>query len=518
VRLLQVLSNVGTQWLVVAVTILASYILVPFTLHALGTAGYGTWILIGALTGYLNLLALGVPMASVRYMALHAADRNQPELNRVLSVCASWYLSISGIALVIGAVLLTSVRRCFNVPPELLAQARIALTLSVLSVVVGFVQILPYSVMAAHHDFARRNAVTICGVLLRLGLTVSLLSIKPSLVYLGVAQVSVVTFEAVVLLLLVKRRYPGTKVHFKDFDWSKARRLLAFSFFVTLLSGGHRLVFHTDALVIARYLPADQIAYYAIANNFVLYLIELILGIGSVVMPMAVKLQIQGQQAELREFCLKWSKIALSVTLITGLFLIVLGGRFLKWWMGPSFEGASGRILQILVISSLVYLPAASVPQAILMGLGKGAWPGAGFLLTGVVNVGLSVLLTRPLGLVGIAMGTAIPNVLYASAITVLACRQLGIPLSEYLHYVYIRAVVGSVPPLIVLFWFKTSLDVQDLRGLGLAGVCMVMVFLVVWMTFVYRKDPLFQFQGRLLDLIRSLNRSLRAFRIGGTR
>ena len=49
------------------------------------------------------------------------------------------------------------------------------------------------------------------------------------------------------------------------------------------------------------------------------------------------------------------------------------------------------------------------------------------FLLAGVLNVVLSVALARPLGLAGVALGTAIPNVLFAAAVLVMACRELGV-------------------------------------------------------------------------------------------
>ena len=50
---------------------------------------------------------------------------------------------------------------------------------------------------------------------------------------------------------------------------------------------------------------------------------------------------------------LKWSKVALSLSLMAGLFLIVLGPTFIGWWIDPSFEQPSGQVLQILMVSSL---------------------------------------------------------------------------------------------------------------------------------------------------------------------
>jgi len=69
-----VIKNVGSNWIVTVVTVVAVYFLTPFTIHKLGDAGYGTWNLINSITGYLGLLVAGVPMASVRYFAHHVAN------------------------------------------------------------------------------------------------------------------------------------------------------------------------------------------------------------------------------------------------------------------------------------------------------------------------------------------------------------------------------------------------------------------------------------------------------------
>src|SRR5205814_1431989 len=80
------------------------------------------------------------------------------------------------------------------------------------------------------------------------------------------------------------------------------------------------------------------------------------------------------------------------------------------WWIDPRYERPAGQVLQILMVSYLVFLPVRGVALPILMGLGKPGVPTIGFLIAGLVNLGLSVALAGPLGLAGVALGTAIPN------------------------------------------------------------------------------------------------------------
>ncbi len=500
-------KNVGSNWVVSLVSMVAIYFITPFTIHKLGDDGYGTWNLINAITGYLALLALGVPMASVRYFAQHVASGDEKKLNETIGSCTALYLGLGAIALVVGAGLYIFFTRAYNIPPAFQGDARVAYALIVLFVSLGFVGLLPNGILAAHDDFVPRNVVRLWGVVLRLVLTFGLLALQASLTMLALVQLACLVFDFGFCWLVIKRRYPATRLRLADLNWGMARSILAFSLYVLVLSAGIRLSFETDSIVIGAFQDVRSIPYFTVANSFVVYLMEFIIAIAAVVMPAATRLRTLGQHAELREVLLKWSKIAFSVTLVVGLFLIVLGPRFIAWWIDPSFERPAGQVLQILMISNLVFLPVRGVALPILMGLGKPGLPTAGFLVAGVVNLGLSILLVRPLGLAGVALGTAIPNVLFAGLVLWQACRELETPVLGCLRYIFARAAVGGIPVLALLLWFKLGLDVRGLSGLAVAGLAMTALVGLTWGFFVYRHDPYVDLRARL-PMLRAWSRA----------
>ena len=487
-------KNVGSNWLVSVVTMVAVYFLTPFTIHKLGDDGYGTWNLINAITGYLGLLVLGVPMASVRYFAQHAATGDAQKLNEAIGSCTALYLALGALALVAGAGLFVFFVEGYHIPTSLHRDARVAFAIVVLFVSLGFVALLPNGILSAHDDFVPRNIVRLWGVLLRLVLTIGLLAIKASLTMLAIVQLACMVFDFVLCWLIIRKRYPTTRIRLSDWNWGMTRGIFAFSLYVLLLNAGGRLSFETDSIVIGAYMDVGSIPYFTVANSFIIYLMDFLVSIAAVVMPTATRLQTQGKQEELREIFLKWSKIALTLTLAAGLFLIVLGPRFIAWWVDPSFEQPAGEVLQILMLSYLVFLPVRGVALPMLMGLGKAGLPTIGFLVTGVLNLVLSVVLVRPMGLAGVALGTAIPNVLFAAVVFVQACRELDVSVGAFFRYVVPRAVLGAVPALALLLWLKAGLDVRGLLGLAASGVAMVVVFAATLVFFVYRND-------RYLDL-----------------
>src|SRR5258706_15171005 len=118
-------------------------------------------------------------------------------------------------------------------------------------------------------------------------------------------------------------------------------------------------------------MEVGSIPYFTVGNSFIIYLMEFLIAIAAVVMPTATRLQSQGNSAALREIFFKWSKIALSLTMAAGLFLIVLGPRFIAWWVDPTFEQPAGQVLQILLPSYIIFLPVRRVARPTPLGLGQ---------------------------------------------------------------------------------------------------------------------------------------------------
>jgi O-antigen/teichoic acid export membrane protein len=495
------LRNVGSNWVMTLATILATSVLTPFVIHRLGHDGYGTWTLITAITGYMNLIALGVPMASVRYLAQHVAEHDVRRTNATIGTCVGLYLAIGAAALACGAVSVVWFSRVYDVPAGWSAQAHVALALMVVQVAAGFIGLLPEGIMFAHQDFVLRNLVRIGGVLLRLMLTFGLLALDASLVLLALVQILCLAADIAASLLLIRRRYPGIRVRLGDCQWAVVRRIVGFSLYVLLLSAGGRLSFETDALVIGAFLSVGAIPFYAVANSLVVYLMDFVIAIAAVVSPMTTKLKAEGRVDELEGMFLTWSKVALSISIAAGVFLIVLGPRFIGWWIEPSFEGPAGEVLQILMMSCFVFLPVRGVALPVLFGLGKPRVPACAFVAAGVLNLALSIVLARPLGLAGVALGTAIPNVLFALVVLVAACRELGVAVTTYLRYVVPRAGLGAMPLVVLLLWFKLGVQVQGLGGLAAAGLAMVLLFGAIWVLFVYRDDPFVDLRPQLVQL-----------------
>jgi O-antigen/teichoic acid export membrane protein len=513
-----VFKSIGSTWLLNLLQLVVLLKLTPFVVDILGERQNGLWVTIVSTTGILSLLILGVPMASVRFIAERVAQKDLAGTNRAIATCLGIAMLLGAGAALVGTALYFVFDAQYlegalgaGVAPEVHSGARAAFVILVAQVTLGFALRLPYAIFDAHEDFVVRNWIMAGEVVLRLCTTLALLSWRAELPMLALVQLGSMLFEFAVLSIVIRRRYPGVRYSLAAFDRALVGQILGFSVFALLLNVGALLAFRLDALVIGAWLPAEQATYFDVGNKPFDPLTQFVIAVGAVVMPMATRLKTTQELGVLRDVFLKWSKICLSLVLLVGLYLIVLGPAFLGAWIGPQFEERSGWVLVILMASFVLYLPVRGVALPLLMGLGKPRFPALALVAMGALNLALSIALVRRFGIEGVAIGTAIPNAIFAAAVLVRACRELEVPLASWLSYVTVRASIGALVPLALLLWMRASLDVQGLVGLIACGVAMVAVFALVWIFFVYRGDP-------HLDLAAALSRRIAAARPAATR
>ena len=111
----------------------------------------------------------------------------------------------------------------------------------------------------------------------------------------------------------------------------------------------------------------------------------------------------------------------------------------------------------ILLIPSALYT-SQTTSNRILFGMSRHKSLAYVVLMEGIANLILSITLVRPLGIVGDAIGTAIP--LLCTALFFLPrhmCRQLDIPVRKFLVEAYFYPVVLCIPMSIALLLMQRS-------------------------------------------------------------
>ncbi len=499
------IRSIGSNWALNALQVLVLMVLTPFALRTLGAEQNGVWVTVVSLTGLLRLLVLGVPMASVKSIAEARGRADLAGVNRAISTCLAITLAMGLLALALGWAQLEAFEHGYldgalgaGLSPAQRTAAQVGFVLAATQVAAAFVLRLPYGVLDAHEDFTTRNGIMALELLARAGLTVALLPRAPDLTTLAGILVATMVLEFALAWLAIRSRHAGVRFSLASFDRSLVRGILSFSVFAMLLNVGTLLAFRCDALVIGRWLDAAATTQFDLGSKFFEPLAGFVIGIGAVVMPAATRLKASGKIEDLRPVLLRWTRISFLLVLAIGTFLLLLGPEFLALWVGPEIAGPAGSVLRVLMVSFLVYLPVRGVSLPILMGLGQPVKPTVALLAMGVINIALSIALVGRLGLVGVALGTALPNIVFSLFVAMLACRELAVPAREFLSYAFGRPLLGALPALALVLAYKRLVAIDTWAELIAGGVLSTAALGVVTVFFVLRDDPWIALPGPL--------------------
>lgn len=408
----QIVRNVLVNWTAFLVTLLTGFWMSPFLIRHLGESVYGVWVLTGSLVGYLGLLDFGVTQSTVKYIAEYRARNDQEAINRVVTG-GMFVFSIVGIIALTASMLLGLVfNRFFHTQ---LPNTTVALVVFLvgLNLAVTFPASVFLGVLRGYQRYDIGAMATSISILLRSGLIVWVVLLGYGLVEL--AAITLV-FDVGRLAYVIWRVFglnPDIRIGRAYYRREELARLFGHSVWVFMIMVGDQVNFYTDAVVIGLFLPAAAITVYSIAFRLVGYLRSLVVEMVGVLMPAVSGMHASDDSSGVSDLMVAGAKFTLLLGMPPAIVFFVLGDRFIELWVGPTFH-ESAVLLNILTVGILAHLCEMTV-TTVLVGMGRANVVARFVLAQSAVNLALSIILIRPYGLAGVAMGTAISMAVFAA-------------------------------------------------------------------------------------------------------
>jgi len=441
----RILRNVLSNWTSYLVTAVIGFVLTPIVVHSLGNTGYGLWTLVVSVTGYFGLLDLGVRSSVGRFVTRYLALGDDANVNRTTTTAFA-ILGAGGLLAFIATILIAAFFfGSFRIQPQYTTAARIALVLTGLNMAC----ILPLGVFSAllfaQERFDVVSGITIVGELGRAALVVWFLRHGYGLVALAVITLAIMLAEYGAMAVSAKALYRPLKIRLSYLDWAAGRELFGFSIYRFIWIVANQLIFYSDAVVIGIFLGPGAITPYAIAGSLINYGRNIVSLVTDTLYPVAARMDAQRDVAGLQQLLVLGTRMALLLTLPLCLGFLFLGRQFIVLWMGDAYVG-SALVLTILTIPQFGSM-SQYASALVLAGMARHR-PFAYFALAeGLANLILSVILVRRIGIIGVAWGTVIPNLVVSSIVVPLyTLRVLGIGVKDYLMNAYLRPVLCALP------------------------------------------------------------------------
>jgi len=419
------------QTITLFVNLLAVFLLFPFIVKTLGDKIYGLWVLASSLTGYYFLLDFGISQAVSRFIA-RALGKNRKEETK--SVISNSIFMFSCIALftIIFTIILAFFLKYF-VPSDILLISRILL----ITVGLEFAFTLPLrtygGVLKAHLDFDIFSLFDLITIILRSGLIFFFLSKGYGIIALAIINLLTSVIFYLANFFYVRKKYPEATFNAKLIKKKKIKELFKFSQYIFLTQIGDNLRYKIDSFVIAGFIGLASVTLYSIAVKIVDYYMQLMIALTSAVIPLFYRYEGAKDFDSIRQKFILGTRISTIFAFIIGANLIIFGKNFIQNWMGKDYINAYS-ILIILVIPYIFDL-SQRMGMGVLQSLNKHYIYTIMNGVEGVINLILSIILVQKIGIIGVAIGTAIPLLIIKGFIQpYIICKHVDLKISKYLR------------------------------------------------------------------------------------
>lgn len=426
------LKNGAANWLGFAVQVVIAFFLSPILVHGLGDERNGIWAFVDSILAYLLLMDLGIAASIVRYVARFEAQKDPESLNRVFStslflfgIIGLFTFAIALIGAIPGLIFRT-------LTPSLQGEASYMLVLLGFNLAMGLPLGVFSSVLDGLECYPCKVTIRIIFQLLRAGLFVGIVRSGGGLIDLAWAITCCSMAENAVMAVAARRLLPGLRfsIRYIDRQTLGAIRNYSLNAFVAMIAG--RISFQTDALVIGAFRPASLITYFSIPARLVEYAKNGARAVTAALVPAVSALESRGDWNALKNTVIDATRCVLWLVVPIQAGLMILGRPFLMLWMGPRYGDLCFPTLAILT-GPLILAMAQSVAARTLYGMGELKAFARIVMGEAAANVILSIALVKPLGIEGVALGTALPNVVSNLLVVFLVLRRLQVPSLTYI-------------------------------------------------------------------------------------
>jgi O-antigen/teichoic acid export membrane protein len=448
-----------SRTVLIAAQVAVGFFMMPFLLEHLGNRWYGIWTVLSSLLAYFYLMDVGLGYAVQLYCARYLAQKDYARANSVINTALVIYSVISVVILLLTAVLATAVDRFVGTGQDV---NLIALTLLIMGINVALeFPILAFTgIIGAYSRFDLLSYSRLGMLAVTTALTVYFVGrgygiFAMAMIALVCGRISDLSF-----FLISKYCFRELKVGLRWFEKSQVRELANYSVWSMLNSISGLIKFKLQPMVIAFFSGPVMVTHYVVGSRLADYFRDLLFQATNLTMPMLARYHVLEQNDQIREKLRFLTKVNTLLAVFGGGLIIIFGRAFIDRWLGPEYPDAY-PVLVVLVTAMAVEVmidPARTTMTA----MGKIRFVGVLEMVEALINVALTVVLVRYHGILGAALGMAVPLILLKVLLVPnVLCRQIHMASSQ-LYRSMVPTVVLTVIYLtaygwIVSHWFAPT-------------------------------------------------------------
>lgn len=472
------------SYAIIVVNMLIGVLYTPILTAKLGQTEYGLYSLVTSVISYLTILDFGFGNAIIIYTTRYRNKNEKDKEQKLHGMFLIIYIIIGIIAGIIGAFLWLNVDKLFGntMSVDELSKAKILMGILTLNLVLTFPLSVFSSIITSYEKFVFSKVLNLIRIVLNPIVMIVLLN-------LGFKSIALVILNTVLNLgtLILNYIYCKTKLKIKlkfgKIDFKLLREIMAYSVWIFLNSIMDKINWSLDQFVLGIYSGSVAVAIYSVAGQLNQMYINFSSAISGVLLPRITKMENDNaSDEEFTDIFIKTGRIQYIVMALIMSGFVLFGKEFINiMWVGPEYA-ESYIIACILMLPSTIPL-IQNVGLNILQAKNKYKFRVIVLMIFAVVNVCISIILSKKYGGVGAALGTAISTILgQVIFMNIFYQKKVGINIIEF----WKNILTMSIPMIFVIILaiiLKTIVPINTVIVL----VAQIVLYTLIYCLIVYK-------------------------------
>jgi O-antigen/teichoic acid export membrane protein len=464
----RVLGGSFLRGIMMIASVLVSFYMMPFLVHALGDRWYGFWALAGTIVGYYAAIDLGLTPAVHRFLAMSYGRGDRDETSRVFSTALVLCIIACVVVLILTAVTWLAIG--WFADPADLSTLRWLVVLLGTNFAIGFPLVMYNGVLAANLRYDISSYLQFARLIGRTIIVVAVITREPSVVALAVITLFTDLATNVATVVYASRLWPWLRVSPSLFERHRVREFYSYGVYSFLVRVGDLVRFGLDNVIVAKFLGVASVTHYSIAIRLTDSFQEMFSQGLSVLAPVFSRYHGTENRPALLSGVRQAARLTAALSATFAGAMIIFGKAFIQRWMGSAYLDAYwpmvvlviGAFLNILQLPSLAYFYATARHRYYAALNGAEA----------AVNLVLSLILAPRFGMLGVAIGTAVPTAIiklwYQPRYL---CAHLGISIDAYWRELTptVLTSLALQAPIAVIVWRIAPTEYWQMFALGFA-------------------------------------------------
>jgi O-antigen/teichoic acid export membrane protein len=425
-------------------------LLIPYIVVRVGVTEYGIWAVFLVIINFTSLTDLGLGGTLTKHVAEYYARGDRTALNRLVNTSLMLYTLIA--TLLVAILCFTSnavLPYLFRQAPLVPSQLRLLSYLLAATAGVNVLTFPFYSIIAGLQRLDLSNILTSLNILVNTILTVALLSRGWGILGLLLAKLGASLALLLSSLWIVRELVP--ELHLNPFasDRGRIRPILSFGLQMYFTQVASTIHMQMNKLYLALLMGVDSAGLYTIAGDTAWTIRTIPEMLLSPSMAAAAELNARGEEEKLRQLFFRSHKYLALFGVPMTVFVAVFSKSLVELWLGPQL-GIVAVPLAILTVINVLNLST---------GPGYFIFVGKGNLKPGMVSATVSVLANLILGLIlvsffglgGAVLASSTAIIMGTLLFVYLFHHQTGYPLAQTVWKAYLKPLLCSLIPAILL-------------------------------------------------------------------